>query len=217
MDELWKDVDNTSGRYQISSAGRLRKVDNGTYRLVNPHLDTYGYQYVTIKFDNIKKSKHVAIHRLVAKAFINNPYNLPIVHHIDENKLNNVASNLFWCTYAQNNSFRLSANNGVVERHREIEQYSLDGEYIATYSSFTEAYRVIRPDKPTISNLISLCCHGKKGRKQAYGYIWRFGKGDPMYKSNIDTPDSNLNELFSLACEKSPERVKDALLVIIGE
>lgn len=217
MDELWKDVDNTSGRYQISSFGRLRKKSEDGYNDLKPHLDSYGYQYVKIRFDNEMKSKHVAIHRLVAIAFINNPYNLPLVHHIDENKLNNSVTNLFWCTHAQNNSFRLSANNGTNNSYRVIEQYTLDGKHIATWTSFADAYRSLNLKNPKISNLISKCCRREEGRKQAYGYIWRFGEGDPLYKPSIDDFDEDLGELFRLACEKSAEKVKDALLRILSE
>ena len=216
MDEIWKDVDNTSGRYQISSNGNLRMDKDGKYKNVTPHLDTYGYQYVSIRFDNKDKAKRIALHRLVALAFINNPYNLPIVHHIDENKLNNSASNLFWCTHAQNHSFSLSARNGVVEKHREIEQYTLDGKYIATWSSYAEAYRVIKPNDKKGTSLISRCCQAKNGKKSAYGYIWKFGKGDPMYKPSTNTIGDNLNDLFETACKKSPERVREALIEIIN-
>jgi hypothetical protein len=216
MDELWKDVDNTSGRYQISSKGNFRRrIDNGEYRDIKPSLDPYGYQYVDVIYDNTAKPKRVAIHRLVAMAFINNPYNLPIVHHIDDNKQNNHVSNLFWCTYAQNNSFKISANNGKMDGYREIEQYTLDGKYIKTWSSFIEATNSVRPNNSTYSNLISLCCRGKGGRKSAYGYIWKFGKGDPMYKPSIADSEETINELFRDACKKSPERVKEALLEII--
>ncbi len=216
MDEIWKDVDNTSGRYRISSSGNLMKKNINGYIIVKPTLDRYGYQYVNIKYDNLQKAKRVSIHRLVAIAFINNPYNLPIVHHIDENKLNNAVSNLFWCTYAQNHSFALSARNGFLEKHRVIEQYTLDGKYLKTWSSFSEAYRAIRPQK-NVTSLISDCCYGKHGRKQAYGYKWRFGKGDPMYELSNDITNTNLKELFIIACEKSAKRVEEALLQIINE
>lgn len=218
MNEIWKDVENTSGRYQISSEGRLRKKDHDDYVLVRPRYDRDGYQYVEIFFDDIGKNKHISIHRLVAITFINNPYNLPIVHHIDDNKQNNSATNLFWCTHAQNLSFRLSARNGKYNKHREIEQYTLDGKYIATWSSYSEAYRAVSPkNNCKSSGLISECCRGVKGKKQAYGFIWRFGKGDPMYKPSIDASTDNINGLFRMAYEKSPERVKNALLEIIGE
>ena len=46
--------------------------------------------------------KRVQLHRIVAKAFIPNPNQLPQVNHIDENKKNNAVSNLQWCTNLQN-------------------------------------------------------------------------------------------------------------------
>ena len=47
----------------------------------------------------VKKDERINI--LVAKAFVPNPYNKPIVHHIDTDKLNNDVSNLVWLTTAE--------------------------------------------------------------------------------------------------------------------
>lgn len=217
MDEVWKEVENTSGRYQISTKGRLLRKEKAGYVLVNPSIDRYGYLMVRIRFDNQEKAKTISIHRLVAIAFINNPYNLPLVHHIDEDKLNNSVTNLFWCTHAQNHSFSLSARNGVVEKHRVIEQYTLDGDYVKTWSSFSEALRGIRPNQKSMTSLISDCCYGRNRRQQAYGYKWRFGKGDPMYRPPEDKAKEDLNKLFLKACEKSPQRVEEALLQVLNE
>jgi len=41
-------------------------------------------------------------HRLVAEHFINNPNLLPVVNHIDGNKLNNNIYNLEWASYSDN-------------------------------------------------------------------------------------------------------------------
>ena len=56
-------------------------------------------------------------------------------------------------------------------RHpKEVEQYTLDGEYITTYKNMSEAARSV--NKPNNVNLIRSCC--LKQYAQAMGYIWRF-------------------------------------------
>ena len=50
---------------------------------------------------HIHKNKF-RVHRLVAKAFIPNPDNLPVVDHIDGNKINNYVENLRWVTVREN-------------------------------------------------------------------------------------------------------------------
>ena len=53
------------------------------------------------------KKKTVSVHRLVAMAFVNNPNpdKYKEVNHIDENKLNNNADNLEWCTRSYNQKY----------------------------------------------------------------------------------------------------------------
>ena len=215
MDEMWLDIDNTSGRYQISSCGRLRKMINGEYVEVKPKIDRYGYLYAVIKYDNQRKTKHVAIHRLVASAFISNPYNLPVVHHIDDDKQNNSSTNLLWCTHGQNNSFSLSARNGKATRNRVIEQYDTKGNLIAIFPTFKAAADSIGAKHN--SSLISKCCRSVQGRKSAYGFVWRFGVGDPMFKVSIEGIPSEYLELFVKAYYQAPNAVKELLTNIIGE
>ena len=50
-----------------------------------------------------------------------------------------------------------------------VEQYSLDGEYIQTFSSCREAARSI--GAPYHIGINS-CCHGKQ--KTAYGFKWKY-------------------------------------------
>lgn len=60
-------------------------------------LDTLEY----ISMDDI-----FLLHRLVAKAFIPNPNNLPVVNHKDTDVTNNCVDNLEWCTIEQNVNYK---------------------------------------------------------------------------------------------------------------
>jgi hypothetical protein len=59
-----------------------------------------GYKIVSLTRDG--KTKAHFVHRLVAEAFIDNPDDLPMVNHKDEDKTNNFAENLEWCTNEYN-------------------------------------------------------------------------------------------------------------------
>ena len=54
--------------------------------------------------------------------------------------------------------------------HRKIQQYSLDGEYICTYSTYAEANEALGKNRN--SSHISEVCRGL--RKTAFGYIWKY-------------------------------------------
>lgn len=93
------DIEGYERRYGISSTGEVVNLKRNTKLRSST---SYGkYAYVTLRIG--KKKKIHKIHRLVAKAFVCNPDNLPCVNHIDANMLNNNASNLEWVTWKENN------------------------------------------------------------------------------------------------------------------
>lgn len=53
------------------------------------------------------------IHRLIAEAFIPNPNNLPVAHHLDHDKLNNDPSNLKWVSHRDNIRYAIEAGRHV--------------------------------------------------------------------------------------------------------
>ena len=93
--------------YEASSEGRIRNLD--TKRVLKPaiHKNT-GYQRVSL-CTGFKKQTNFRVNRLVAEAFIENPYNKPYVHHKDGNKLNNKANNLEWVTAKENTKYAIDA------------------------------------------------------------------------------------------------------------
>ena len=62
--------------------------------------------------------KTVYQHRLLAKAFIPNPKNKPIVNHIDGDGCNNSLDNIEWSTYSENNQH--AHDTGLNGRKKEI-------------------------------------------------------------------------------------------------
>ena len=77
------------------------------------------YRYYRLSKNNNKKMFYA--HRLVAEAFIENPSELPVVNHLDDNKLNNNKENLEWSIYA-NNVIHAHTNN-LIRPLRKREYY----------------------------------------------------------------------------------------------
>lgn len=99
MKEIWKDIDGYEGLYQVSNLGRVKSLPrNGTVKTEKiMRLTRTPKGYLNVCLTKSKHQNPQRVHRLVAKAFIPNPYALPQVNHKDEDKTNNKVSNLEWC------------------------------------------------------------------------------------------------------------------------
>lgn len=120
MNEIWKTIDGTDGKFSVSNLGNVRRnehytnvrpskhLPNGTVahykeKILKGSIGYNGYVAYTLWLDGYAIRK--TCHRLVAEAFIPNPDNLPCVNHKDENPLNNNVDNLEWCTIEYNNNY----------------------------------------------------------------------------------------------------------------
>lgn len=90
-------IDGETTRWSVDETGRVRNDESGKF-LKGSILG--GYRYINFRWNH--KNKNRGVHRLVAEAFLPNPDNLPYVHHIDANPLNNCVENLRWVTVAEN-------------------------------------------------------------------------------------------------------------------
>lgn len=94
----WKEIQNTN--FSISNEGVIKNTITGWIK--KPRKDKYGY--LRVSGYDLSKHKKVDLypHKLVAKLFIDNPYNYPVVNHIDGDKENNNESNLEWTSHINN-------------------------------------------------------------------------------------------------------------------
>lgn len=99
-DEQWRDVVGYEGLYQVSNFGRVKSFHKGKVIIRKPVTLSDGYQQVSL--DKNGKRKCMGIHVLVAKMFIPNPENKPMVDHYDRNPANNTVRNLSWVTNSEN-------------------------------------------------------------------------------------------------------------------
>jgi hypothetical protein len=174
--EIWKDIEGYEGRYEISNLGNIRspRRPNGK----KSRIGGAGYLYITLW--NGKKYNLLTVHRLVAKAFIDNPENKPFVNHIDGDKTNASADNLEWCTQSENSKHAievLGVDFGAYHRGRcggdspsakRVIRMDLDGNDIDEWASITDAANYLNANFRHVQD----CCAGRN--KTHYGYRWRY-------------------------------------------
>lgn len=92
--------------FAVTSTGEVFNIQ--TLRRMKPYVSGYGYSYVTITQNKVRKQFFV--HKLVATAFIPNTENKPQVNHLDGDKQNNMVGNLEWATQAENTQHAYDSN-----------------------------------------------------------------------------------------------------------
>ena len=178
--EIWKDIKNYEGLYQISSYGRVKSLErkdgigrNIKERILKPGINTKKYFFISLSKNNNQKT--YVIHRLVALHFIPNSLNKPQVNHIDSDKSNNYIDNLEWCTHSEN--IQHAWKNGLCENVRKTA--SINGKKYCSkkvkcietgiiYISVNEASRQTGFNRTNIA----ACCRGL--RKTANKYTWKY-------------------------------------------
>lgn len=150
MQEVWKDVVGYEGYYQVSNLGRVKSLRTKAYspkekcaivvmreRVLRQSPNVKTYLNVSLRKSGTKNTQKV--HRLVAKAFIPNPDNLPQVNHKDENKQNNCVENLEWCTNQYNINYGTARARMAEKRKKKVIQLSASGEVVNKWGSMKEA------------------------------------------------------------------------------
>lgn len=161
-EERWVDVKNYEGLYEVSNLGSVRNAK--TMRILKPQIQQkHKYLTVTLSKDNSKKT--FLIHRLVAEAFLQNPFNHNEVNHKNCITTDNNASNLeYCCDHSYNINYSTTGNS-------TISQYSVAGELIRTFKDMNEIISTYPNYNRCAINMVLNGWH-----KTSYGFEWKYDK-----------------------------------------
>ena len=166
MKEIWKDIKDYEGHYQVSNLGRVKSIKFGKEIILKQHINIKGGYYYVCLLKN-GKHKNYYVHRLVAEAFLPITDNLPQVNHKDENKLNNSVDNLEWCDAKYNINFGTCIERRSKKTSKPVLQYTLDGKFVKEWKSTMECGR-----NGYNQGNVAACCQGKL--KKYKDFIWKY-------------------------------------------
>lgn len=188
--EVWKDVKDYEGLYQVSNFGRVKSLyrefwSGKDHRILKKYpetllkiwLDNGGYEYVTLCKE--AKCRKYKVHRLVGEAFIPNPENKPQIDHIDTVRTNNRVENLRWATRRENNlnpitmkrysDTKMGDKNPIKKIKKKVLQIDVNtNEIIKTWDSAVDAAKAIGVDHSNIYRAI----YGQLSTCR--GYKWKY-------------------------------------------
>ena len=120
--------------YEINKMGQVRNKKTGKIlKTVVKHDDGYPCCSIYLNGKVYFRRNHI----MVARQFLPNPENKPIVNHIDENKQNSCIDNLEWVTPTQNILHGTTLDRANQGRNKPINEYDIYGKYIRTWKSRT--------------------------------------------------------------------------------
>lgn len=190
--EIWKSVVGYEGLYECSNLGNVRSLNyrhTNTIKTLSPSINKDGY--IRVHLWKNCKGKVLAVHRLVAEAFLPNPDNKPEIDHINTIKTDNTVflnedgsinyekTNLRWVTKKENMNNPLTikdlskiriGNENAKSIYRAVLQYTKDGKLIKEWASMNSAARELKISRSGIWS----CCNGRNRCKSYGGYVWRY-------------------------------------------
>lgn len=173
--EIWRPIYGYEGLYEVSNLGRVKSLGNDKSRkekILKPHKHRKGYLVVNLYRNG--KMKNFLVHRLVAEAFIPNPYGFEQVNHRDENKANNCSSNIEWCSAKYNTNYGTRNKRIASVRSKGVEasKYEDFREICLRFASTQEAGR-----NGYCNQAVSSCCRwcfNREGNNKYKNLYWRY-------------------------------------------
>lgn len=147
---FYKEIPGYKG-YFITTDGVIVSKKRKTSIVMKQRTDKDGYKEIGL-FDENHKKNYKRVHRLVAKTYIENPDNKPVINHINGIKNDNRVNNLEWCTIKENNQhqFDCLGRKGNITTNKLCDLYNND-KYINSFNSILDAVNHAVINYPEIS------------------------------------------------------------------
>lgn len=162
MNEIWKDIEEYEGLYQVNSLGQIKNVRHN--HILKGHKMKNGY--ITVMLSKNKKHKRKYVHRIVAETFLDNTDNYKIVNHKDFNRTNNNLNNLEWCSQKYNVLYSYLNNRMPLPPAQKPKKIKRNDGKI--YNSIEEAGKDMKIHPSIICNQL------KNRQKTAKGYTFMY-------------------------------------------
>lgn len=169
--EEWRPVVGFEGRYEVSNVGNVRSLDRKVFhketnsfhqikgKTLKLRLDGKGYPFVSLGKGSSNQKR---VHRLVAEAFIPNPYNKKYIDHINTVRTDNRVENLRWVSASENLCNPIS----LARRSKRVKQIDPEtGIVIKIWPSVSSVERAFNTKN------VSACCRGIY--KTVKGFSWK--------------------------------------------
>jgi hypothetical protein len=152
--EVWKDIPDYEGYYQVSNMGRIASTRFG-FKIMSCVRNTSGYQHVSFV---VKKVRHTAlVHTIVAKAFLTKEDGKTQVDHINGIKSDNRVDNLQWVSRSENmkNNYLRDTNSSekLRARGRKVELFDNSGKSIGIFNKVKDAADFLNVSTGNISSI----------------------------------------------------------------
>jgi hypothetical protein len=164
--EVWENIsekkDVARGAVEVSNFGRVRLSSGRISR-------TKSGAYPRVDLDK----KKTAIHRLVAKTFLDPPDedSKNTVNHKDRNKHNPALENLEWASRSDQ-QLHVVRTGGKKSLCRPVKQFTLDGQLVKEFDSIKSA---VRETGFPHSGIVTVC---RKMQKTTHGFIFKYSDED---------------------------------------
>lgn len=173
MYETWKPIIGFED-YEVSDCGRVRSFRRKNFQgvIMRKGISSKGYETISLYKDGKQYLK--LVHRLVAEAFIPNPFNKETVNHIDCNKTNNHVSNLEWMSKSENirHAYDNGLNENVKKRLAEGRSKTHPPVRVIETGKVYQSQRELSKELGLCEQCVSRCLRG--GSKSAGGYHFEY-------------------------------------------